>query len=187
MSAEGGSARIASGNDIHIVAGQLNNQASVILANNDINLAGQTLNNQSYQSGTFTEYAVYKYERVITDGSPSSSSGTYSPTHRNTTYEHNVPYILDGIVTETENGELLRAVIQAGGDVTANFTDAIGNETAIANAGRVSNTLSAPTLNSISQQSIGNGVQKQTLVDSGTVNVNSPQWNDQLQKRVTAD
>lgn len=181
VSAEGGSARIASGNDIHIVASQLNNQASVILANNDINLTGQTLNNQSYQSGTFTEYAVYKYERVITGGSPSSSSGTYSPTHRDTTYEHNVPYILDGIVTESENGELFRAVIQAGGDVTANFTDTIGNETAIANAGRVSNTLSAPTMNSISQQSIGNGVQKQTLVDSGTVNVNSPQWNDQLQ------
>lgn len=181
VSAEGGSARIASGKDIHIVAGQLNNQASVILANNDINLTGQTLNNQSYQGGTFTEYAVYKYKRVITDGSPSSSSGTYSPTHRNTTYENNVPYVLNGIVTETENGELFRAVIQAGGDVKANFTDAIGNETAIANAGRVSSTLSAPPLNSISQQSIGNSVQKQTLIDSGTVNVNSPQWNDQLQ------
>ncbi|WP_150317355.1 hypothetical protein, partial [Enterobacter hormaechei] len=61
VNAEGGSASISSGRNLTITAAELNNQASTILANSNITLAGNTLNNQSYQSGTYTEYAVYKY------------------------------------------------------------------------------------------------------------------------------
>jgi len=178
VNAEGGSARIASGRNLTIAAENLNNQASTILANNDITLAGNTLNNQSYQSGTYTEYAVYKY---VSGPVGSGSPGSYAPTHRNTYHDNNVTYVLDGHVTESENGEIYRAVIQAGGNVTANFTSNISNTNTTANAGGVSNVISTPSLNTLSNQVIDSGVQKQSLSNTGTVAVNSPQWNDQLQ------
>ncbi|WP_336659458.1 hemagglutinin repeat-containing protein, partial [Enterobacter asburiae] len=178
VNAEGGSARISSGRNLTITAAELNNQASAILANSNITLAGNTLNNQSYQSGTYTEYAVYKYVSPSYGG---GSPGSYSPTHRNTYYDNDVTYVLDGHVTESENGETYRAVIQAGGNVTANFTSNISNTSTTANAGGVSNVISTPSLNTLSNQTIGSGVQKQGLSATGTVAVNSPQWNDRLQ------
>nr|WP_269473766.1 hemagglutinin repeat-containing protein [Enterobacter asburiae] len=178
VNAEGGSARISSGRNLTITAAELNNQASAILANSNITLAGNTLNNQSYQSGTYTEYAVYKYVSPSYGG---GSPGSYSPTHRNTYYDNDVTYVLDGHVTESENGETYRAVIQAGGNVTANFTSNISNTNTTANAGGVSNVISTPSLNTLSNQTIGSGVQKQGLNTTGTVAVNSPQWNDRLQ------
>ncbi|EWG65706.1 Filamentous hemagglutinin [Enterobacter sp. DC3] len=178
VNAEGGSARISSGRNLTITAAELNNQASAILANSNITLTGNTLNNQSYQSGTYTEYAVYKYVSPSYGG---GSPGSYSPTHRNTYYDNDVTYVLDGHVTESENGETFRAVIQAGGNVTANFTSNISNTNTTANAGGVSNVISTPSLNTLSNQSVGSGVQKQGLSNTGTVAVNSPQWNDQLQ------
>ncbi|HFK5746119.1 TPA: ShlA/HecA/FhaA protein, partial [Enterobacter asburiae] len=78
-------------------------------------------------------------------------------------------------------GETLRAVIQAGGNVTANFTSNISNTNTTANAGGVSNVISTPSLNTLSNQTVGSGVQKQGLNAAGTVAVNSPQWNDRLQ------
>nr|WP_270135158.1 hemagglutinin repeat-containing protein [Enterobacter asburiae] len=178
VNAEGGSARISSGRNLTITAAELNNQASAILANSNITLAGNTLNNQSYQSGTYTEYAVYKYVSPSYGG---GSPGSYSPTHRNTYYDNDVTYVLDGHVTESENGETYRAVIQAGGNVTANFTSNISNTSTTANAGGVSNVISTPSLNTLSNQTIGSGVQKQGLSAAGTVAVTSPQWNDRLQ------
>ena len=178
VNAEGGSARISSGRNLTITAAELNNQASAILANSNITLAGNTLNNQSYQSGTYTEYAVYKYVSPSYGG---GSPGSYSPTHRNTYYDNDVTYVLDGHVTESENGETFRAVIQAGGNVTANFTSNISNTNTTANAGGVSNVISTPSLNTLSNQTIGSGVQKQGLSAAGTVAVTSPQWNDRLQ------
>ncbi|WP_423065017.1 hemagglutinin repeat-containing protein [Enterobacter bugandensis] len=178
VNAEGGSARISSGRNLTITAAELNNQASAILANSNITLAGNTLNNQSYQSGTYTEYAVYKYVSPSYSG---GSPGSYSPTHRNTYYDNDVTYVLDGHVTESENGETFRAVIQAGGNVTANFSSNISNTNTTANAGGVSNVISTPSLNTLGNQTIGSGVQKQGLSNTGTVAVNSPQWNDQLQ------
>ena len=92
-----------------------------------------------------------------------------------------IEYNLVGHETEFQPGELYRAVIQAGGNVTANFTSNISNTNTTANAGGVSNVISAPSLNTLSNQSVGSGVQKQGLSNTGTVAVNSPQWNDQLQ------
>ncbi|HCR0804979.1 TPA: contact-dependent inhibition toxin CdiA, partial [Enterobacter roggenkampii] len=57
----------------------------------------------------------------------------------------------------------------------------ISNTNTTANAGGVSNVISTPSLNTLSNQSVGSGVQKQGLSNTGTVAVNSPQWNDQLQ------
>lgn len=178
VSAQGGSALIASGRDMTIVTEQLNNQASSILANRNLALTGETLTNQSYQSGTFTEYAVYAYERVVFGGGGLIPG--YSPTHRNTTYESTVPYVLKGSTTESVDGETFRAVIQAGGDATASFTHLIGNENITARGDRVSNTISAPDLNRLSQQSVGAPEQAQLLTDIATVSIDSPEWYDQI-------
>ncbi|MFW0854338.1 hemagglutinin repeat-containing protein [Cronobacter dublinensis] len=178
VSAEGSSARISSGRNLVISAGTLNNQASNIIANNNINLEGQSLNNQSYQAGSHIKYAVYNYSGPK-PGSRNVDTTGY--TMNGTRYLRDVAYKFENYVTETVNGELYRAVIQAGGNVTANFADNISNTSTIANAGRASNTITAPSLNTLSHQSIGGSVQKQALAGGAAVAVNSPEWKDQLQ------
>ncbi|EOC5801111.1 hemagglutinin repeat-containing protein [Cronobacter dublinensis] len=178
VSAEGSSARISSGRNLVISAGTLNNQASNIIANNNINLEGQSLNNQSYQAGSHIKYAVYNYSGPK-PGSRNVDTTGY--TMNGTRYLRDVAYKFENYVTETVNGELYRAVIQAGGNVTANFADNISNTSTIANAGRASNTITAPSLNTLSNHSIGGSVQKQALAGGAAVAVNSPEWKDQLQ------
>ncbi|EOV0678028.1 hemagglutinin repeat-containing protein [Cronobacter dublinensis] len=178
ISAEGSGALISSGRNLVVSAGSLNNQASNIIANNNINLEGQILNNQSYQSGSHIKYAVYNYSGPK-PGSRNVDATGY--TMNGTRYLRDVAYKFEKYVTETVNGELYRAVIQAGGNVTANFADNISNTSTTANAGRTSNTITAPSLNTLSHQSIGGSVQKQALAGGAAVAVNSPEWKDQLQ------
>ncbi|QOV79047.1 hemagglutinin repeat-containing protein [Enterobacter asburiae] len=174
VSASGGAGRIASGRDLVINAGALENKSSQILSERNASLSGSQLNNESYQSGTTGTFYNYKYLRST--GGSSSESGYPGP-KANSTFI----YELQGLTTESVEGETLRAVIQAGGNVTANFTSNISNTSTTANAGGVSNVISTPSLNTLSNQSVGSGVQKQGLNTTGTVAVNSPQWNDQLQ------
>ncbi|EMA8657002.1 hemagglutinin repeat-containing protein, partial [Cronobacter dublinensis] len=94
---------------------------------------------------------------------------------------HSATYKLKGQEANLIAGQTYRAVIQAGGNVTANFADNISNTSTTANAGKVSNTITAPSLNTLSNQSIGGSVQKQALAGGAAVAVNSPEWKDQLQ------
>ncbi|WP_274241493.1 MULTISPECIES: hemagglutinin repeat-containing protein [Enterobacter] len=174
VSASGGAGRIASGRDLVINAGTLENKSSQILSERNASLSGSQLNNESYQSGTTGTFYNYKY--LSSTGGSSSESGYPGP-KANSTFI----YELQGLTTESVEGETLRAVIQAGGNVTANFTSNISNTNTTANAGGVSNVISTPSLNTLSNQTIGSGVQKQGLNATGTVAVNSPQWNDRLQ------
>ncbi|RAY85181.1 Contact-dependent inhibition of growth factor CdiA [Enterobacter cloacae] len=174
VSASGGAGRIASGRDLVINAGTLENKSSQILSERNASLSGSQLNNESYQSGTTGTFYNYKY--LSSTGGSSSESGYPGP-KANSTFI----YELQGLTTESVEGETLRAVIQAGGNVTANFTSNISNTSTTANAGGVSNVISTPSLNALSNQSVGSGVQKQGLNATGTVAVNSPQWNDRLQ------
>ncbi|EPN1625436.1 hemagglutinin repeat-containing protein [Cronobacter turicensis] len=178
VTADGGAARISSGRDIYINTGTLNNQASELIANGSLLLAGQKLINQSYQSSVYSKYAKYVYA-----GPQPEKKGPVNPIYVPGKLFHikNVTYALQGYETETTNGELYRAVIQAGGNVTANFADNISNTSTTANAGKVSNTITAPSLNTLSHQSIGGSVQKQGLAGGAAVTVNSPEWKDQLQ------
>ncbi|MCW6569758.1 hemagglutinin repeat-containing protein [Yersinia ruckeri] len=179
-SAEGGSARLSAGGNLMVQADYLNNQASVLLANGDILLSGSTLNNQSYQSGAYTEYAVFNY----IDGVRKDATNPYyghTPVAGTTKTENTVHYVLAGHTTETTSDDSYRSVIQAGGNVTANFGQDISNTNATANAGRISNTLNAPTLNTLSQQTVGGVVEKQALSAGDKAAVNSPQWQDSLQ------
>ncbi|MGY6228826.1 hemagglutinin repeat-containing protein [Enterobacter asburiae] len=174
VSASGGAGRIASGRDLVINAGALENKSSQILSERNASLSGSQLNNESYQSGTTGTFYNYKYLRST--GGSSSETGYPGP-KANSTFI----YELQGLTNESVEGETLRAVIQAGGNVTANFTSNISNTNTTANAGGVSNVISTPSLNTLSNQTIGSGVQKQGLSATGTVAVTSPQWNDRLQ------
>ncbi|MEH3627386.1 contact-dependent inhibition toxin CdiA [Enterobacter roggenkampii] len=175
------SGRISSGSDLTIQASRLDNNASNILANGDIHLSGNQLNNQSWQAGSEVDYLIYEYKPLSASVGYATSklgvAGSKNIKFQNDTIEYN----LVGHETEFQPGELYRAVIQAGGNVTANFTSNISNTNTTANAGGVSNVISTPSLNTLSNQSVGSGVQKQGLSNTGTVAVNSPQWNDQLQ------
>ncbi|WP_165602164.1 contact-dependent inhibition toxin CdiA [Enterobacter roggenkampii] len=161
ISGNSAAARIASGKNLNINAATLDNNASNILANDNVSLSGNVLNNNSYQSGGYTDYLIYSSSYVGAGGALYALTGQER--------------------VQDEGGAIVRAVIQAGGNVTANFTSNISNTNTTANAGGVSNVISAPSLNTLSNQTIGSGVQKQGLSNIGTVAVNSPQWNDQLQ------
>ncbi|MCP2002711.1 UNVERIFIED_ORG: filamentous hemagglutinin [Buttiauxella agrestis ATCC 33320] len=164
VSASGGVAGIRSGGNLTIHADRLDNNASVILGDGNIDLTGSTLSNQSWQAGTDTDSWVYQNEN--------SSSGD------------KIEFILKGKTTESTPGDIYRSVIQAGGNVTANFTTDISNTLSTANTGGISNTISAPTLNTLSNQNIDSGVQKQSLASADNLTPGTPQWQDQLQNAI---
>ena len=178
VTATGGAARIAANRDLTIDAATLNNRAGYLLAGNGMNLSGNSLNNQSWFGYSEDEYKVYRFSGKT--GKVSSLKGSPASGNDN---NRRVTYTLDGAPqyeTHTTD-QALRAVIQAGGQVTANFTSNISNTATTSNGGGISHSIPAPSLNTLSNQSVGSGVQKQGLNTTGTVAVNSPQWNDQLQ------
>lgn len=183
VSSSGGSARIASGRNAVISAGVLDNKASDILSANNLLLQGTQLNNQSWQNSTSADVLVYKYgtgnpvtyaEDAIPDGGLKNKNDRYQQ------YVQNILYTLTGHEIQTTQGQLYRAVIQAGGNVSANFTSNISNTNTTAHTGGVTGTITTPSLNTLSNQGIGGSVAKQALA-AGPVAVNSPQWQDQLQ------
>ena len=77
----------------------------------------------------------------------------------------NLRYILNGNESVTDNNEIYRSVIQAGGNITADFSRDISNTLTAANAGGLGGTLNAPALNTLGIQPLTDGVAKQTLAD----------------------
>ncbi|WP_220710712.1 hemagglutinin repeat-containing protein [Enterobacter cancerogenus] len=158
VTSSGNAARIASGNNVVIAATMLDNNGSNILANHDVLLQGEQLNNQSYQASSETEYLVYSASTINSGGAT---------------------YVLSGREIESDTtGAVVRAVIQAGGNITANFTRDISNTLTTANTDGFSNTLSAPTLNTLSNQTIASGDQAQSLISADILDITTPQWRD---------
>ncbi|MCI1898906.1 MAG: hemagglutinin repeat-containing protein, partial [Enterobacter sp.] len=158
VTSSGNVARIASGKNLVIAAMMLDNNGSTILANRDILLQGEQLNNQSYQASSETEYLVYSASTITSGGAT---------------------YVLSGREIESDStGAVVRAVIQAGGNITANFTRDISNTLTTANTDGFSNTLSAPTLNTLSNQTIASGEQAQSLIGLDSLDITTPQWRD---------
>ncbi|EOI3578680.1 hemagglutinin repeat-containing protein [Cronobacter turicensis] len=123
------------------------------------------------------DYDPYSYSRYLY----SDSDYDYYGNNTTVSKDKGMTFYLQGEKVSIENGQTYRAVIQAGGNVTANFADNISNTSTTANAGKVSNTINTPPLNTLSHQSIGGSVQKQGLAGGAAVAVNSPEWKDQLQ------
>ena len=178
VTATGGVGRIAANRDLTINAGMLNNRAGYLLSGNGMNLSGSSLNNQSWFGYSEDEYKVYRYNGKT--GNVSSLNGTPASGNDN---NRRVTYNLDGAPQyETHpTDQALRAVIQAGGQVIANFTSNISNTATTSNGGGISHAIPPPSLNTLSNQTIASGAQKQNLANTGTVAVGSPQWQDQLQ------
>ncbi|MGG7448517.1 hemagglutinin repeat-containing protein [Kosakonia oryzendophytica] len=183
-SATGGTGRISANGNMTISAGTLDNITSSILAGKNIALSGNQLNNNSVQTGKTKVTQNYKYNcapncETNLDPIPSYTSlSSFLKSHKAS--KGAITYKLDSVPTTiVENGELYRAVIQAGGNVSASFSSNISNTTTTSNTRGISNTLTAPSLNTLSNQSIGGSVAKQALAN-GPAAVNSPQWQDQL-------
>ncbi|UGS48463.1 hemagglutinin repeat-containing protein [Kosakonia cowanii] len=186
VSASGGAGRISANGNLSINADKLDNVASSLLASKAITLKGGTLNNNSAQAGktTVTQKYVYdcpKYTFCPTKSDIPAEKELRQYMRESGIRDAGVIFHLDSKQeTSQENGDLYRAVIQGGGNVTANFSSNISNETTTSNAGGVSGTITAPALNTLSNQGIGGSVAKQALA-AGSASVNSPQWQDQLQ------
>ncbi|ENS1095823.1 contact-dependent inhibition effector tRNA nuclease [Escherichia coli] len=171
VSASGHAARISGGADMHIRAGRLDNEASFILAGGSMTLSGDTLNNQGWQEGTtgketvwrlasgslpkawFTEPWYKVYRQVSTDAT--EASGT-SPAGQ------------------------YRAVISAAGDVSASFATDTGNTTVMPRAGGAGNTITVPSLNSLTPPTVSQGVSGEALLNESGTGITGPVWNDSL-------
>ncbi|WP_208443776.1 two-partner secretion domain-containing protein, partial [Pantoea agglomerans] len=171
----GGAARIASGSNLNINAGSLDNQASNILANGNVSLSGGQLNNQSWQAGTQNDNLVYEYKGALATGKIGAERT------RNATKGSEFTYTLTGHETTFTPGQLYRAVIQAGGNVSANFSGDISNTNTTANAGWSGNTLSAPALRGLTAAGTAGAQSHQQLATADKAAINTPQWRDQLQ------
>ena len=171
---------IASGRNLSAEAERLENRASFILANGDIALSGRELSNQSWQTGTENEYLVYRYDPKTFYGSYATGSldklPLLSPEFENNT----IRFSLDGREKDYTPGKTYYSVIQAGGDVKTRFTSSINNGTTTAHAGSVSPVVSAPVLNTLSQQTGGDSLTQTALQQYEPVVVGSPQWHDEL-------
>lgn len=172
--------RIASGRNLSAEAERLENRASFILANGDIALSSRELSNQSWQTGTENEYLVYRYDPKTFYGSYATGSldklPLLSPEFENNT----IRFSLDGREKDYTPGKTYYSVIQAGGDVKTRFTSSINNGTTTAHAGSVSPVVSAPVLNTLSQQTGGDSLTQTALQQYEPVVVGSPQWHDEL-------
>ncbi len=177
VNATGKAARIASGRDLFITAGELDNQASFILAQRDATLSGSVLNNQSWESGKRITYQVYHYDVSQTQG----RLGSMKPNPAKTGDVHDtIRYLATGERYSATEGTATsyRAVIQAGGNIHATFTNDISNTLVTANTDGFSNTIAAPTLTPLSNQSITSGEQAQSLVEADAQDITTPQWRD---------
>ncbi|EPC2225122.1 contact-dependent inhibition effector tRNA nuclease [Escherichia coli] len=171
VSASGHAARISGGADMHVRAGRLDNEASFILAGGSMTLSGDTLNNQGWQEGTtgketvwrlasgslpkawFTEPWYKVYRQVSTDAT--EASGT-SPAGQ------------------------YRAVITAAGDVSASFATDTGNTSVMPRAGGAGNTITVPSLNSLTPPTVSQGVSGEALLNESGTGITGPVWNDSL-------
>ena len=168
VTASGTAGRIVSGADMTINATRLDNEAAYILAGGNMILRGATLNNQSWQEGTRATETVW-----TRDASQRYVCGAFECEG----------YRLTSQTTSVPDGRLYRSVISAGGAVNAVFTSNISNTLANsgANPGDVSGNLNAPSLNTLTSQTIAGQLDPQSLADDETENVSGPQWQDHVQ------
>lgn len=175
ITATGGVARIASGNNILINATTLDNLGGNILANDAINISGSRLNNQSYFGYAQDEYNIYTYY-----GRLATQLNNGHMQNGNAGSNDRVTYSLSGSpeYVVRDSGQALRSVIQAGKNVLINFSSDISNTSTVSNAGGITNTIVTPVVNAPSEQNIGGGASQQTLAGAGIQSITHPDWKD---------
>lgn len=175
--ADGGAARIASGRDLTITATTLENLASNLLANRNGNLSGSSLNNSSSETGSYQIWQTYNCNTAGNSGC--------------------TQYIKDGKITnaypfrfgivgqpeyiEITNGSSYRAVIQAGTNLSANFSQNISNTSLTANAGSIGQpTIQKPALTTGISTGQVNGAQAKSLSQNSAAPGAETGWQNSL-------
>ncbi|ENU6904164.1 hemagglutinin repeat-containing protein, partial [Escherichia coli] len=155
----------------HIRAGRLDNEASFILAGGGMTLSGDTLNNQGWQEGTTGKETVWR----LASGSLPKAWFT-EPWYR--VYRQVSPDATEA--SGTSPAGQYRAVISAAGDVSASFTTDTGNTTVMPRAGGAGNTITVPSLNSLTPPTVSQGVSGEALRNESGTGITGPVWNDAL-------
>ncbi|NPE67962.1 hemolysin BL-binding protein, partial [Dickeya dadantii] len=141
VSSQGGTGLINSGNDISFSTSSLINQASSIIANRNISIDGSVLTNNSYNTGALVEYLIYKsisYPLPNTESVPNQYLSQFDPW---------IEYkLVSGPVYEQEAGPSYNATIQAGGAITASFSQNISNTSLQPGSGGFMPAMATPTL-----------------------------------------
>lgn len=171
VSASGHAARISGGADMHIRAGRLDNEASFILAGGSMTLSGDTLNNQGWQEGTTGKETVWR----LASGSLPKAWFT-EPWYK--VYRQVSPDATEA--SGTSPAGQYRAVISATGDVSASFATDTGNTTVMPRAGGAGNTITVPSLNSLTPPTVSQGVSGEALLNESGTGITGPVWNDAL-------
>ncbi|HFV1836912.1 TPA: hemagglutinin repeat-containing protein [Escherichia coli] len=171
VSASGHAARISGGADMHIRAGRLDNEASFILAGGSMTLSGDTLNNQGWQEGTTGKETVWR----LASGSLPKAWFT-EPWYK--VYRQVSPDATEA--SGTSPAGQYRAVISAAGDVSASFATDTGNTTVMPRAGGAGNTITVPSLNSLTPPTVSQGVSGEALLNESGTGITGPVWNDAL-------
>ncbi|EFE9532419.1 filamentous hemagglutinin N-terminal domain-containing protein [Escherichia coli] len=171
VSASGYAARISGGADMHIRAGRLDNEASFILAGGSMTLSGDTLNNQGWQEGSTGKETVWR----LASGSLPKAWFT-EPWYK--VYRQVSPDVTEA--SGTSPAGQYRAVISAAGDVSASFATDTGNTTVMPRAGGAGNTITVPSLNSLTPPTVSQGVSGEALLNESGTGITGPVWNDAL-------
>ncbi|EEX5001626.1 glycohydrolase toxin TNT-related protein [Escherichia coli] len=171
VSASGHAARISGGADMHIRAGRLDNEASFILAGGSMTLSGDILNNHGWQEGTTGKETVWR----LASGSLPKAWFT-EPWYK--VYRQVSPDATEA--SGTSPAGQYRAVISAAGDVSASFATDTGNTTVMPRAGGAGNTITVPSLNSLTPPTVSQGVSGEALLNESGTGITGPVWNDAL-------
>ncbi|KAA6043346.1 filamentous hemagglutinin N-terminal domain-containing protein [Pantoea sp. Bo_7] len=199
----GQAGRIAAGHNLNGQATTLDNLGSYILAGGNLSLTGQTLNNQSYLSGTQSVWRTYTPSDVYNKYKPVLESGGSSQYLRDNLddliykgdaiyfHDYNTGVMLKKSVTyvatenyRTEGSTSIRGVIQANGNVSANFAAIVNNSESNDVRGTITPTLAAPAIAGLANAGIGNGSQRLGLEQASAFTVGSPEWVDEVFRAV---
>ncbi|WES88354.1 two-partner secretion domain-containing protein [Dickeya fangzhongdai] len=170
VSAQGGISQINSANDLIFSASDVINNASSLTAQRNITLGGDRLQNSSYQAGSTNQYLVYEstefempepgstYYNRETQFNGSYVSGYNSGQSVGGINQHNSTInVRDYLIYKLKNepvyeevvGETYTATIQAGGAITANFSQNISNTSLQPGSGGFMPSIATPTLSGV--------------------------------------
>ncbi|KJV46755.1 hypothetical protein VH86_19285, partial [Pantoea sp. BL1] len=187
----GTAGRISAGGNLTGTAQTLDNLGSYLLAGKSLSLSGTTLNNQSYLSGSQTVYRTYTLDPANNAVATYKKMPTSVPGYSYSDKLYPKPDLFVDTINftatdsyRTEGTTAIRGVIQANGNVSANFTTIVNNSESSDVRGTITPTLNAPPIASLAHAELSNGLQRLGLEQASAVAVGSPDWVDQVSRAV---